>query len=156
LILASLGQSNGPVLRNDTFQYLSVAENLVRGEGNATSIIHFDEQHRPGKVPSPQTVFPPGYSAAVPGFFCRRLPAETVGLCLSAGASLLLILVYLRAGALLGVGPWPLRGSAALLVGNSAFSLYASSILSESLFTLLALLALTLLMRAEMAGERGG
>lgn len=156
VIALSLAQTSGPVLRNDTFQYLSVADNLVKGEGNATSIIHFDEQHRAGKVPSPQTVFPPGYPAAVALLVRLGLPLETAGLCVSAGASLLLILAFLWAGSLLGIGPWPLRGAAALLVLNSAFSLYASSLLSESLFTLLALLALTLLMRAETAEAGGG
>jgi hypothetical protein len=156
LVGISLTQTNGPVLRNDGFQYLSVADNLAKGEGNATSIIHFDEQHRPGTVPSPQTVFPPGYPVAVAGFIRLGLPLQKAGLCVSALAGILLVVAYLRAGALLGIGPWPLRFSAALLVVNSAFSLYASSILSESLFTLLALHALTLFLRAEMAGEGKG
>src|SRR5262249_60598088 len=73
-VAASLAQTHGPVLRNDGFQYLSVADNIVKGEGNATSIIHFDEQHRPGTVPSPQTVFPPGYAVAVAGLGRRRRP----------------------------------------------------------------------------------
>jgi hypothetical protein len=157
LVAASLAQTHGPVLRNDGFQYLSVADNVAKGEGNSTSIIHFDEQQLPGKVPTPQTVFPPGYAVAVAGLVRLGCPLETAGLCVSALAGILLILTYLRAGALLGVGPWALRGSAALLVVNSAFSLYSSSILSESLFTLLSLCALTLFLRAETAGDgRGG
>lgn len=50
---------------SDTAQYLSVARNILEGNGLATSIVYYDEHYRIGGLPVPQTVFPPGYPLAI-------------------------------------------------------------------------------------------
>src|SRR5437868_4785598 len=48
-------------LFNDSFQYMSVAANLLHGRGVATSIPYFDTERSHGVIPAPMTTFPPGY-----------------------------------------------------------------------------------------------
>jgi hypothetical protein len=128
---------------------------MVKGKGISTSIIHFSEQHDTGSVPAPQTVWPPGYSSAVALLYWVGIPLELAGLWVSVVSTLLLIPTFLWGGTLLGLRPSVIRWMALFLIFNSGFSLYATSILSESLFTLLSLLALDLFLRAEVAEADG-
>ena len=147
----------GVCLYNDSFQYLSTADNMVKGNGISTSLIHFDEHYYSGKLPAPQTVFPLGYPSAIALLVLLGVPLESAGVGVSAASAILLIPVFLRGGDLLNIRRRVLRCLSLVLVVNSAFSLYASSVLSDSLFTFLFLLSLSLLMRAEVAeGECDG
>ena len=57
--------SKGVRLSNDAYQYLSIAENLRTRGKIATSIVHFDTERARGRLPAPETTFPPGYSLAL-------------------------------------------------------------------------------------------
>ena len=79
VIGAALGiatPANPVGLTNDGAQYLSAARNLRAGEGFATSILYFDEHYVTGKLPAPQTVWPPGYSAILAGFTALGLTED--------------------------------------------------------------------------------
>ena len=54
---------SGPIVSDDSFQYLSIAENLADGNGIRTSIVHFDQERSHGEIPAPVTWFPAGYPA---------------------------------------------------------------------------------------------
>jgi len=146
---------SGAILGNDGFQYLSTAKNILTGQGAKTSLIHFDEQHFSGEMPAPQTVFPPGYPLTLAFFAFLGMSTEAAGVFVSIVATALLIPVFLWGGKLLKMRTGILYLLTAFLVMNSNFSFYAISILSESLFTLLSFLGLILLVRSEVASEKG-
>jgi hypothetical protein len=52
-------------ISNDGVQYVEGARQLLAGHGYATSILYFDEHYRAGRLPAPQTVWPPGTSAGI-------------------------------------------------------------------------------------------
>lgn len=56
--LTSLALLGGPVLHNDSFQYLSEADAIVAGQGARTSLIHFEVEYAHGSIPAPLTTFP--------------------------------------------------------------------------------------------------
>lgn len=53
------------LIENDGSQYISIARNLLDGHGNASSTLMYESQLRTGLLPSPQTVWPPGFPAAI-------------------------------------------------------------------------------------------
>ncbi|PYN80925.1 MAG: hypothetical protein DMD96_12720 [Candidatus Rokuibacteriota bacterium] len=59
VIFASL--FDGSFVQNDTAQYVSMAENLMAGQGLATSLVWTAEHHLLGGLPVAQTNMPPGY-----------------------------------------------------------------------------------------------
>ena len=52
---------DGAFLQPDSAQYLSIARNLMAGQGAATSLVWTEEHHRLGSLPVVQTNLPPGY-----------------------------------------------------------------------------------------------
>lgn len=138
-------------LTNDGAQYLSGARNLRAGQGYATSILYFDEHYRSGRVPSPQTVWPPAYSAALAGLGAAGLTEDTS----------VRVLGVISLGAILGLAfllGVTLSGS---LLGGSLAALWAGAS-TELLFyvrtpsTELAFIALVLGALAAAAGAEAG
>lgn len=86
-------------ITNDGVQYLSTAENWLKGNGFSTNALMYNP-HFQGELPGPQTVWPPGYPLilALLGMFGLKL--TTVGLVLNlvahACASVLLVLILKR------------------------------------------------------------
>ena len=62
-------------ITTDSAQYISVAKNLISGEGLTTSLIYYEQHYQQNELPVPQTVFPPGYSMllAVPAVLGSNL-----------------------------------------------------------------------------------
>lgn len=148
--------AGGPQFSNDSYQYLSVVENLRDRGSLFTSIVHFDTERASGRVPAPATTFPPGYPLAIWALSWTRLPPEWVGLFFSLVCAIA-VLPLMRVAAS-GVG---LRASATrrcLLVWalSAQVALYATSILAEAAFTAASLGAVVLLIRADdaRAGKR--
>jgi hypothetical protein len=138
-------------MENDSFQYLSVARNLLEGNGLATSLLYFDEQLVTGQLPAPQTVFPPGYSLLMAVLGAAGVPLEAAGYAISAASFALTIWLFFQAGRLLRIRRLPF-GVLLLLVATSACGwVLALCILSESLFTAVSLAALLVLMQAQSA-----
>ncbi len=62
---------------NDAAEYMSEARNILAGRGLTTDIAYYDEHHRLGRFPVPQTVFPPGYPLSIAAFSAVGLPIPT-------------------------------------------------------------------------------
>lgn len=132
----------------DGVQYLSVAQNLLAGEGPATSVVYFDAERSAGVLPAPQVTFPPGYSAAVALAGVLVQPLERAGLLVSLLALAATLVVLRQAAAVLDLPRWLARGMLAMLALNALSLELAASVISEPLFTLMATLAVSLLVGA--------
>src|SRR5947209_3520835 len=150
-LVLDLGVTRDYYRFNDDFQYLSVADNLVKGNGAATSILYFDEHYASGTLPAPQTVFPCGYSLAVATVHLTGLPLTYAGLVVSSLSFFALIPLLLWGCRLLQVGSAATHGILFLVVASSLSWRYALTSGSEALFTALLVLAAIFLMRAEIA-----
>ena len=149
-----LYHAGGPGLSDDSYQYLSEAENIDDGHGLTTSIVHFDTERSHGRLPAPLTTFPPGYSLAVAAATRTGLASETAGLLLSAASFIFLVPLIACGAGLLELSPVVTRVALVLLLGSFAANLYATAVATESLFTALTLGALLCLLLHERA--RGG
>ncbi len=67
----------------DGAQYFSIADNLLNGHGNATSIVFYEKHYHSGEVPAPQVTFPPGYPIAIAGLASLGLPLDWSALAVS-------------------------------------------------------------------------
>jgi hypothetical protein len=149
LLLANLLVVNdGPNLSNDSFQYLSVAENFGEGRFAHTSIVHFETERSHVSVPAPMTTFPAGYPAAIAALHSLGLAREHAGAAISIAAVVLLPLAFYWAAAVLGIGGLGTRFLYAWTLGNASVVTIANSVLSESLFTFLTLCAVLLFVTA--------
>jgi hypothetical protein len=138
-----------PHFSNDSYQYLSVAENLRAGRGIQTSLVHFDVERARGTIPTPLTTFAPGYSIAVALVSGLGIPPEKAGIAISLlSMTLTLALLGLLCNAL-ELHPWGAR-AAMLLYPTNAYTLwYAGAVGSDPLFTLLLVAAVTCAVYAE-------
>ncbi len=135
---ASLMRAFRPTpLDRDSYQYLSVAENLNHGRGLTTSLIYFDKERSHGRIPAPLTTFAPGYPVVIA--IASRLGAdpESVGrevscICFAGTAALL-------AWGLILVGvPSLWRQVVLLLFATNAAALeFAAWVMTEPLYMLL-------------------
>ena len=132
-----------PQLFNDSFQYLSVANNSLLGRIGETSLIHWDEDRSFARIPAPMTNFPNGYPILIAGIQSFGITGQSAGLIISLasifGSIFLLELLCRRI--LLPPG----YRAAVLLVfsSSSATALFATAVLSEAAFTLSILAGLT-------------
>src|SRR6266700_3644254 len=146
-----LYHAGGPGLSDDSYQYLSEAENIDQGHGLTTSIVHFDTERAHGRAPAPLTTFPPGYSLVIAAISRTGLASETAGLLLSAASLILLVPLIACAAAMLELSLMATRIALVLLLGSFAAGLYATAVATESLFTALALAVLVCLLLHERA-----
>jgi hypothetical protein len=152
--LAVYYQSWGGVRRfNDDFQYLSVAANLVSGNGASTSILYFDEHYATGRLPAPQTVFPCGYPLAVAAVHLLGVPLLDAGVIVSALSFLAMVPLLWWGCRLVKVGSVATHAVLFLAIANSEAWRCALSACSEALFTALLLLTAVLMMYAEVVGR---
>ena len=54
-----------PYFVNDSFQYLSMAQNALQGHFGYSSIVHFDAERSFGVVPAPVVTFPMGFPLVI-------------------------------------------------------------------------------------------
>jgi hypothetical protein len=143
-----------PQLFNDSFQYLSVAENSLYGRIGETSLIHWDEDRSFAHIPTPMTNFPIGYPILISGIQSLGITGESAGLIISLASSIgsIFLLELLCRRMLL-----PPRYRAAVLLAfssSSATVTFATVVLSEAAFTLSILVGLTLTMYVIDWGDR--
>jgi hypothetical protein len=143
------------VLSNDSYQYLSIADNLLTGNGMTTSIIHFDAQYSTGLMPAPQTTFGNGYSMVVAAFSRLGLERPTAGMLVSALCFVLTLTALLWAAPALGLGVWSTRAAALLLVSSAPLRVLAWSVASESLFMCLVTFAVAALAWSASSSREG-
>jgi hypothetical protein len=100
--VGSIGLGEIAVPSNDAAQYLSVARHLLAGEGAVTSIVYYEEHVAIGGIPVPQTVFPPGYPAAIAALSATGIPPQDaallVGLASLFGSVALMVALSRRMG----------------------------------------------------------
>jgi hypothetical protein len=155
LAVVRLALVGGPQFMNDSYQYLSVVENLRRHHAVATSIVHFDVERGSGRIPAPETTFPPGYPLLAWAVTVAGLRPEWAALAVSLASALAVLPLLAAAGAALGLPCGPTRLALGAWVGSAQASLYAVTLYSETTFTAVSLLALVLLLREEGEAERG-
>lgn len=148
--LGTLARFGTPGFGNDSYQYLSAADNIRAGKGIATSVIFFDAERAHGVIPAPLTTFPPGYPiliAAVSMIVVRPVVAA-VGISV---LSFVLLPFVLRLAAPIGIRPWPFRSAVLLVIGNSQLLACATSVATEALFTFVAAAVIACFCRALVA-----
>lgn len=146
-VLVALLVQRGTLLSNDSYQYLSVAENIATGHGASTSLPYFDVEIAHGVMPAPLTTFPPGYPVAIAFLHALGLRFDLAGGVVSALAIALTLPLIAAACRALGIGVVASRLVLFCFVANS-FSIRAGvSAASDPLFTCLvaATVVLTLL-----------
>lgn len=144
----------GPRLSDDSYQYLSEAENIQDGHGLKTSVVHFDTERLSGQIPAPLTTFPPGYPLAIAALGETGLSRETAGLILCAASYVFLVPLIFWAASLLQLSAIATRIALLVLLGNAAAGGFATSVATESLFTVFSFGALVCLLQHEI-GKKG-
>lgn len=140
-----LGGDIQPNLANDSYQYLSVAENAQHGRLAHTSIVYFDAERSAGVLPAPLVTFPPGYAwaSAVLGLSGVSLPAAALMVNILAAIGVLLTMSY--AASIWGLGQWSRHAILAAYAVNATVAVAVTRVQTETLFTLFAVLGVVLI-----------
>lgn len=159
LAAALLALSHGAMGRattgNDSYQYLSVAENLGKGHGLSTSLINFDAERLRGVVPAPLTTFPPGYAVAIAQIERLGVSGERAGILLSALSFIALFPGLICGARILRIRPGITRLMLVWLLANAWATKYPLMVLSESAFTAVTTAAVVAIMASEQRAQRG-
>jgi hypothetical protein len=138
----------GPQLTVDSYQYLSVAENLREHGTASTSIVHFDVERAHGTVPAPATTFAAGYPVVVWLLSAVGFGRESAALLVSMASAIAVVLLLRAAGTSLQLTPMAIRAVLCGWAFSAQAARYATTALAESLFTAVTLGALVLLIPA--------
>jgi hypothetical protein len=149
LLTANVIRVGGPRFSNDSYQYLSAAENITAGNGLTTSIVSFDAERMSGRVPAPLTTFPPGYSLAIAELNQIGIDRERAGLLFSMLSFVALLPLLAWGARVIELRPNITRLVFLWLLANSWAAEYPLHILTESAFTACATGAVVALMAAE-------
>ncbi len=136
-------------LANDSFQYLSTADNIAAGRGIVTSTLYYDEQYYSARLPAPQTIFPPAYPLLIAALALVGIPQVLGGSVISLVSVVILAPLFLRACRRFHVQPRVSGLLVFLLVVNATCWHFATAILSESLFSTVTFLSLLMFIEAE-------
>ena len=133
----------------DTIQHLRSAALMLSGHGFSTDIVYYDVQRLSGSIPTPQTVWPPGFAWSIVASTLVGIPPERAPFLLSMIASASIPLVVYAT--LICAGS---TGALALIAAISSVAIEDAWILaltgaSEPLFILATLLAVYCIVRAE-------
>jgi hypothetical protein len=140
-----------PRMSNDSYQYLSVAENVAAGRGLETNLVHFDVERAHGTIPTPLTTFPAGFPIATAAVSRLGPAPETAALAVSLASMSLVVALLAVACNLLGLVVWVARGTILLFAVNAYALYYAGTVSTEPLFTLLFVASVTAALGAEGA-----
>jgi hypothetical protein len=148
----SHGWLKAPYITNDGYEYLDGAASLASGGCFCTGTAQDDTEVGHGRLPIELTHFPPGYPLLIAGISHLGVSRETAGYLISAAAYLVSIWLLWDIGILLGGPPVLTFILAALWITNYQSIVYASAILTESLFIAM-WLAMTLLFVRDLKAE---
>jgi hypothetical protein len=87
------------LINTDTIQLISAARHLIAGDGLSTNIVYYDVQHQFEQLPTPMTVWPPGFPWLLAAALALGAPAAATAfaICLTSHiATSLLLYVGLR------------------------------------------------------------
>ena len=136
-MFVQLSSRQRPYLYNDSFQYLSAADQLRSNQRIATSLVHFDAERSHGKMPAPLTWFPPGYPIAIALLSMTGYSYATAALLVSSISFVLMTGGVWYLVRLLDPSRWAARAAVLCWVTNSQALVSSVTALSESLFTAL-------------------
>jgi 4-amino-4-deoxy-L-arabinose transferase-like glycosyltransferase len=131
-------------ISNDGVQYVEGARRLLAGDGYSTSILYFDEHYRTGTLPAPQTVWPPGTSAAIAVVAAFGGEPEAAGRLVARLAYLFLPPLVFLIGVRLTGSVVPAALCAIWQLGMTEFWMYLASPNSDLPFLAASLGAITL------------
>jgi hypothetical protein len=126
-----------PRLSNDSYQYLSVTENVAAGHGIETNLVHFDVERAHGTIPTPLTTFAAGYPIAAAAVSRLGPAPQTAAMAVSLIAMTLVVTLLAVGCNLLELNVWVARGTILLFAVNAYTLFFAGAVSSEPLFTLL-------------------
>ena len=158
IICLSILSSGGPWVGDDGSQYLSIADNIARGNGIRTSIVHWDEERSHGEIPAPAIHMPPGYPAVIALLSLTGMGLDWSGLVCSAAFSLALVPLLASLAGQFALSPLTTRILLFLFLTNSNPIRFGSAVLTEALFTALttgALLVLITCLQREWLSDHG-
>jgi hypothetical protein len=148
--------AGGPYMHDDSYQYLSAAENL-RARGTAsTSLVFFDVERSHGVIPAPLTTFPSGYPALIAVLASTGLRPELAGWLISLVAAIAVVVLLGHAGRVLSLAPFATRVAVLGWALNAHAAMFATAVLTESLFTAVSLAGIVLLLPRPDASPGGG
>jgi hypothetical protein len=146
----------GVGLSNDSYQYLSIAENFHNHANIATSIVHFDTESARGTLPAAETTFPPGYPITFSSLYWAHLKPETAGWLVSMFSMIGVVPLLWWGSSIIGASRGLRRLAIAAWVLNSQTIIFSSGVFSEALFTALILAGVVLLIFSEThSGDLG-
>nr|WP_221376620.1 hypothetical protein [Actinoplanes polyasparticus] len=144
-----------PLLSNDSYQYFSVASNILGGHGVTTDIPFFESELRHGVIPAPVTTAPPGYPIAVAALQALALGPRSAAVVVSIVSGALTVATLGLICRRLQMDSVVARYVLFAFAANASTLTYSISALSESLFTLLVTVAvLAVLISRRVAGDR--
>ena len=160
LVLAALLATyiNSDLLRTlgqDSFQYLSVARNVLEGRFGYTSLLHFDAERSFGVVPAPMVTFPPGYPLAMALVSLAGPSLATAGLLISAISTFACVPLLAWISEELRLSRLLRNVVIAGFVGNATVIKMGSSVWSDAVFTFLVLLGVVFLTVAQRPTNKG-
>jgi hypothetical protein len=140
-------------MANDSYQYLSVAENVRYRHQIATSLVHFDVERSSGRLPAPSTTFPPGYSILVAIISLLGCSLRNAALILSLVSGVGIVALLWSAMRWMSIPSLFSRACLSFWVLNSYAIRSSISVSSESLFIACTLSAIVLTLAHETATE---
>lgn len=132
----------------DTAHHVSVAKSLLAGDGFSTNVLYYDEQYSSGRLPAPQTLWPPGYPALIAAVAVFGVPEVEAAFFLSIFAHLLIALLLAILARAMGLRRSCDFIAAAIWLALIPAALLPLSAFTEPVFTALTLLSTALVMRA--------
>lgn len=145
-----------PLMGNDSYQYISVAENLRYRHELSTSLVHYDVERSSGRIPAPCTTFPVGYPIliAVVCFLGFSLPVAAMIVSLLSIIAIVPLLCI--AANHLSISLPLTRICLFLWVINSYTVAFSVADFTEPLFTLLSFSAIVLVLSHELLADSSG
>lgn len=134
--------ASGPIFQNDSYQYLSVAGNILSGNGIETSIVHFDTERSHGIVPAPMTTFPPGYPFVIAVLSTFGISDAHSGVIINLFSLGSLVILLFAMARIFQLRPQTTRFMVLIFSANSLVVFYTANLMSESLFASLSFAAL--------------
>lgn len=144
-----------PQLSDDSFQYLSVAQNTLTGHFGCTSLVHWDTERSFGVIPAPMVHFPLGYPLAIALVSLIGVPLQNAALLVSAISTVACVPLLTWIASQLGLSRLVRNVVVAGFVLNAQIINFGTSALSEALFTLVFLLGVALLAAARLHTDSG-
>jgi hypothetical protein len=139
-----------PYLANDSFQYLSMAQNALQGHFGYSSIVHFDAERSFGVVPAPVVTFPMGYPLVIALISRLGVPLETAALLISILSIIACVPILGWLAERFGLSVAMRNVLLAVFVINASVTGYGASASTEPLFTLLIMSGTVLLVGARL------